>query len=929
MAYRKANILYSIFFLMPILIFGLQGPLLKYKLKTINSASVKASLISKHCTKQNCQGVFELKVNRDFLVIGHILRNFKLYNQSGSELMSIARSGGLEKESWVDLQIYKVKNESKVTLVASWPKSARLNGFVGIYPRQTNSREVLNIPQITPKISFAAQVFSIFLLVFMLLGAKYNQQRNPRILGENFHFLAIGAVLCALNLIFSGHFFDNLFPNPIILNHLVRTVGIACFYFPLFCFFKNKKNLFLPTIALISLGLTASVFGRTELLEAPLYAYFVTFAPIATMGYELSRSRRMVPLLASTVCLLDGLRVFGVLIPDFPPVYWNLLGVSLFISDRLWITSSKEVMPQAMRALKTIKQNIYLEKLIKNLNHESKKHDNIKEKILHILPLIPEALNCKIVSILVNIPGTDPITFTYNAESEQFNTYDDGKIQGGIFLRVGLYGQEFWFETYESLKKGFFSTDKNFIPKTYNKNYKRFCALPIKHGAQAVGAISFTGFNDDLFRGKNVEMNISEVRQRINFIGHEIHRIFLESIFTDDQLLKERKNDLRDVINEARQWARTMDDFKNRLCESIGNLTERKVLLFKRMGDEGVIQAQYGLDETIHLWNERNLNLKNQNVRGPAVVAFNEKKSSRIKDLRELEGIHERTIMLLDRTNVDEIICIPIDHGKNEYVLMLLRERSTSSPDPIWQLALDSIADFISSTISLVSIKVSMLSFVPQRVMEKMLEGEDNLMEQDHGLILMLDLRNSTKISNIVSGATWMDMIQKHTQALSEIGKKYGFILQTVKWDEFCFTQSSGIFDDSLLLKCETFSREVLIKVNEFMSLELGHIREVNLEKFSNGRICISFGDISRDVTMGTNKYWTIIGNAMAKVSKLENTAKGLTGNVFIDEETLSKVRSRGNLINTGEKRQGSNVCVYTLNSCLNENLLKEEDEAA
>lgn len=58
-------------------------------------------------------------------------------------------------------------------------------------------------------------------------------------------------------------------------------------------------------------------------------------------------------------------------------------------------------------------------------------------------------------------------------------------------------------------------------------------------------------------------------------------------------------------------------------------------------------------------------------------------------------------------------------------------------------------------------------------------------------------------------------------------------------------------------------------------------------EKGESARFCLVHGDTTRDLHVGVNRNWTIVGTAMAEVNKLEQACKSLPGRLFANAAAL------------------------------------------
>jgi hypothetical protein len=306
----------------------------------------------------------------------------------------------------------------------------------------------------------------------------------------------------------------------------------------------------------------------------------------------------------------------------------------------------------------------------------------------------------------------------------------------------------------------------------------------------------------------------------------------------------------------------------------------------------------YGFDPFVkERFTKGTLYAHKENEQGPIALAVNRKKPVIISDVRLLKGVlHENSNLFFEKNETVSCAGIPIFfHGTQDVwgVLWLERNKNQNALNLLAEETLVSIANSISQYINLqdkqrqlTRTTETLQGFVPERILNDVLHN-NLIKEDDHGYLVMLDLKGSTKISLEKGSDFWLGAAKKLVPILRNLALTYGMELQDFKWDAFIFTLSTLEKNNSASQKILDFFSQAALLVENWYNEELASVSQSNLETGQKARCCVTFGDITRGFSGGTTKVWTLIGAEIAAVSKMEDVCKRLDGVIFFDETAL------------------------------------------
>jgi hypothetical protein len=158
--------------------------------------------------------------------------------------------------------------------------------------------------------------------------------------------------------------------------------------------------------------------------------------------------------------------------------------------------------------------------------------------------------------------------------------------------------------------------------------------------------------------------------------------------------------------------------------------------------------------------------------------------------------------------------------------------------------------------------------------------------EEEFGVLIVADLKGSTKLAQKWGDKKWLDFTADILKDFELIGKKHDFLLQTFKWDAYFFTAAGdGHPEQADHLKALYSEMDAIIqaKFPNYFATEEAIPGEMM-------RVCVTEGDISRDIIEGKQNQWDIVGVAMAEIAKFESAVKQLSGHLFITSNSAIKI---------------------------------------
>jgi hypothetical protein len=442
-----------------------------------------------------------------------------------------------------------------------------------------------------------------------------------------------------------------------------------------------------------------------------------------------------------------------------------------------------------------------------------------------------------------------------------------------------------------------------FIP-----DHSHFTVIPLIKDANVVGALGITGYSIKYQK---------EPDKRLEFESAMTLVAPVLSNLTTGEFLQETEDWQRKCSHVAEQihsMNGSEDLNLDRIAELVFEGLGMKCFLMQvdRATRELRLQGISGFsEEAREVYRNSKFYAVSHNEQGPAPLAVNKKKSVFVPDINWIRGVlHSTTLKVFELANTRSCAAIPIfqksqtnveQHSERDSVwgLLWIESEDLGRCSPKLERGIRLVVAAIEAHFSnAMLIDASQRSrrvlegFVPAGLIAKVLAGE-SVRENDIGLLLMADLKDSTRISRLIGAEKWISFTRQIILPASALARQYGFTLQSLVWDAFYFTRSTEIpgtrIEDCL---------ELAQKLNILFSICFK--RFLNIERInqaSPARYCVTFGDITRDIQSSLTDHWTIVGSAMASVSKLEQACKSLDGWFFASSITLGDRESADWLI--------------------------------
>lgn len=353
-----------------------------------------------------------------------------------------------------------------------------------------------------------------------------------------------------------------------------------------------------------------------------------------------------------------------------------------------WKQGVEDILPLAWRALELARANFNFHGFSKMIDSETDKEEAFQPEGLfeNAFRLIPRSASCGRVGLLFLSRKGTPITLTYDAASDVYQCFDDGRVEGHIFSRVLIYKEQFWFESIERLR----DVGYNRLEESKElKDAKYFCAIPLFDRGNLIGILSLTRFNDRIV-GSKAQLEFREqIKMQIELIAKRLESYFQTKTLSEFEKSKENAELLRSRIDEF--YATTKDDFSffGSVLEELQKLTDSSILVFKRTSKERAeLWLQRGLSgDEESAWKEIPLNVSPTvgNKIGPYIVAFNEGKSSYVKRIEEIfEQLHPHSQNLFTLMCAQTVITIPIKMIDEEYVISIISRKDKGALSYTW-----------------------------------------------------------------------------------------------------------------------------------------------------------------------------------------------------------------------------------------------------
>ncbi|MFL5812703.1 MAG: GAF domain-containing protein, partial [Bdellovibrionia bacterium] len=438
-----------------------------------------------------------------------------------------------------------------------------------------------------------------------------------------------------------------------------------------------------------------------------------------------------------------------------------------------------------------------------------------------------------------------------------------------------------------NLRKGEFQDRK------YEGNY--FTVIPLLQAGTPVGAVAITNYPDQTALDEIYRLEFESV---LSLAVPIVTRLVAEETQTQED----------EWFSGCQETAKKIRALSNDSSIKLSDALQKAARLLSDSSNAGVfvaqlepatrrlhVQATSGYPEEIaRIYHEFKFYAVSHNEQGPMPLAINRGKIVTIPDSSWIEGVlHKQSLEIFRQFQTRSCAAIPIQPSENDvpWGVIWIESKSigqfSAQAEPGLKLLAQAVEDLILK-VSLQGLheraKSALAGFVPERVLHALLSGQD-VRENEQGYLLMADLRDSTKLARKYGADAWTQFVGKLCKPAEAIAQKYGYSLQVVVWDALYFTsgkpKSSQELQNAVRMASELAALFGMEAQREF--------NEVLLPFDTNrARFCVTYGDVTRDVKNNFTSSWTIVGTAMASISKMEQTCKGFDGVLFCSEFALT-----------------------------------------
>jgi len=859
---------------LPLMVFAMQWPLTVTKLHTLGCGLVTPSAISVEEVGAHIKRVYEIELDKPYLVLGHVIENHRVLRASDqTELLPVTHLNTIKDATWPEVFVYQPGARERLIIENTYPRTARLNGFSGLRPRQCESADVLSVPSISRTLDIISHfLLTVFLLVVCFASVFASRSTN-RLIREDRSFLISAATIYTVALLMGTHLFDSFRINRAVVYDGLRFLATVAPFVPILGSLSLTRRLVTPFLGIV---LATAVFALAYpkdylLINASLHIV----AAVALTG---SRDYVLATIYLATGAEIIG-RITGFRPHDFPPTNFYLMALGTYVLFTGWRAGASQVLPQVKRAYETILRDVHLSNVCAILDprNDSGGNDDLSKRLETAMREVPLAVGCGRAALLLLEPNKPAITMTYDHRTQHLQRFDDGKVEGAIFTRVLLYLESLWFASITELRKqGYTRLQKN--TKLVDAEY--FCAIPLLHGTRAIGVLALTRFDDRTLNGNDGAVVQNELKTKITVLAKQIEASLQSNILNTIEETKARVNKLTADIEVLALSAEDGSSFLTLACKKLRSETSSRVLLFKRMeGDTAICVNWAGLSvEELAAWQQQSLNLnpKAGNKIGQVVVAFNEGRSSYIRRASEIfPQLHPKTVEILKLCRAETIISVPFGSEDQKYVLLLMSEVNGAPLQPYWGSILEELSYTLAAYLRACEQQSSLTAF--GRIMVRFI-GDDGLrrMILDHAgkpdlpptigvsktsLLLLPDIIGSSRLSGMSSNekALQMGLFYNDTQrAAAEL-------LHAVP------RKATG---DGMILAAEVkvSDSKVLERIMAFAEACESSAQRIGCDGV---RLCIHYGEYFCGM-VGTHSFAQIdvMGTEIDRVCKLEAETK-------------------------------------------------------
>lgn len=418
---------------------------------------------------------------------------------------------------------------------------------------------------------------------------------------------------------------------------------------------------------------------------------------------------------------------------------------------------------------------------------------------------------------------------------------------------------------------------------------KYFCVVPLIDNNQCHGGFSFTtnarvsnSESSEAFSQRIIaELSAPHMLQKL-----VQHKMAKESTsYKDLTLLQENVHEITSSSLTEEQIMQSILNIINQTVTSQGFIAK----LNNETRQLGIKAINYKNDEIQRRYLSGKVFAHVENEQGPLAVSVNHKKIVIVQDVKLYSGVlHEFTNYFFKLSGTNSCASIPIFNPKSEkselsiWGVLFLEAVGEHKFDMSQDVFFSKLGEILNAAISsiherniLKKTEQALETFIPTELVSTYLENSQ-ISKNEEGILMMLDLKSSTKISNSYSKKHWQNSVEAYAKnEIIAIGTELGFEFKNFTWDAFYFTLAAEKPSRENVLKCFTFLRRCKDILDSFYSTCFGdQFHEFKNPATPKARLCFSYGDISMGIIESGKRHWGITGQEMANLTKLESIAK-------------------------------------------------------
>jgi hypothetical protein len=290
-----------------------------------------------------------------------------------------------------------------------------------------------------------------------------------------------------------------------------------------------------------------------------------------------------------------------------------------------------------------------------------------------------------------------------------------------------------------------------------------------------------------------------------------------------------------------------------------------------------------------------------KNMHGPIPLAYSRNEIIIVSDVSKIESVlHPVSLKIIRENDTESFAAIPIQIEQQTYsdvgeskqiapwgIIWIEQKRGNELTHAhrrlleTVQAEINCILRILKSGERLEGAKQVIYEMMPRWAAQMMILGEKPT-DRDHGYLVVIDLKASSKIAQKFGAEVWGDFIKTAVEPLfSKIAIRFGFKVHLTIWDAFYLCAPSEQRSEQIFLDALNMIVEITDATTELYR-RAGFTTIFGDQKIKfYARSVIAFGDTTRGLTSSPNPTWSIIGTTIAVASKLEQSVKGAEGDIF------------------------------------------------